>query len=196
MLHDYTRGSLLHGIIYYLFLINVSSTSFSLDNLICTRKRNTEHRSRDPVSCSASTVWCGTTKARPRACGCLRLLHFCCKLNIFIAMTRRVLKLQTTVPSQCSVHAAVRKMLFVFKFSFLNKELVLKTAQRALMAPNSSKCDNKRPVRCLTSCVLVLDGVKLTQLTAYIPPSHYKEFPVSCAAVAGPNCPDSLQPIT
>ena len=64
-------------------------------------------------------------------------------------MTRRVLKLQTTVPSQCSVHAAVRKMLFVFKFSFLNKDLVLKTAQRALMAPNSSKCDNKRPARCL-----------------------------------------------
>ena len=111
-------------------------------------------------------------------------------------MTRRVLKLQTTVPSLCSVHAAVRKMLFVFKFSFLNKELVLKTAQRALMAPNSSKCDNKRPARCLTSCDLVLDGVKLTQLTAYIPPSHYKEIPVSCAAVAGPNCPDSLQPIT
>ena len=40
-------------------------------------------------------------------------------------------------------------MLFVFKFSFLNKDLVLKTAQRALMAPNSSKCDNKRPARCL-----------------------------------------------
>ena len=80
------------GIIYYLFLINVSSTSFSLDNLICTRKRNTDPSV--PVSCS---LVCGTTKAGPgRACGCLRLLHFCCKLNIFIAMTRRVLKLQTT----------------------------------------------------------------------------------------------------
>ena len=78
-------------------------------------------------------------------------------------------------------------MLFVFKFSFLNKDLVLKTAQRALMAPNSSKCDNKRPARCLTSCDLVLDGVKLTQLTAYIPPSHYKEVPMPCPAQQWPD---------